>query len=59
MNAIIIPTDFDNDGLLTAKDLGRLIDYLTCTTENASKLDPGEVEKVVGYVISSYINNLY
>lgn len=40
--------DFDNDGLLTASDLGRLIDDLTCTSENSTKLL--ERDEVVGYV---------
>jgi hypothetical protein len=42
--------DFDNDGLLTASDLGRLIDFLTCASENSPKLL--ERDEVVGYVNS-------
>lgn len=43
--------DFDNDGLLTASDLGRLIDDLTCAAENTSKLPPEERDAVVGYIL--------
>ncbi|XP_059353285.1 uncharacterized protein LOC130701782 [Daphnia carinata] len=41
--------DFDNDGLLTASDLGRLIDFLTCDSENSTKLP--ERDEVVGYIL--------
>lgn len=41
--------DYDNDGLLTASDLARLINDLTCASENSPKLS--EREQVVGYVI--------
>ena len=49
--------DFDNDGLLTASDLGRLIDDLTCAAENTSKLPPEERDAVVGYVWISIFYN--
>lgn len=51
LNLIFKMTDFDNDGILTASDLGRLIDDLTCAAENPSKLPPEERDAVVGYVI--------
>ena len=42
--------DFDDDGLLTASDLCRLIEHMTGGSQNQPKLARSELDAVVNYV---------